>query len=176
MKQQTRNKSVKERFYKFMEGLTPPGIDVGKELRAFFGGLAGAWILSLRFFQIFSIAIARLYHDPKIKKILIEGAVMTDFSVILDDCLISFNVLGVYFLGVVVWRYLYYRQGSKSIYLMKRLPDRWEIHKRAWILPLLAVAATLAAAFVVMLLYFGFYMLATPKQCIAPGQWQKIWR
>ena len=85
MKQQVRNKSVKEHFYKFLENLTPPGMDVGKELRCFFGGLAGAWALSLRFFQNFSIAIARLYRDTRTKKLLIEGAVMADFSDILNN-------------------------------------------------------------------------------------------
>ena len=37
-------------------------------------------------------------------------------------------------------------------------------------------ALCLLAAFVVLLLYFGYYMIATPEQCLTPDQWQKIWR
>lgn len=176
MMQEINNISLKDRFMKFLDDFAPPGIGTDKELSGFIGGLMGAWVLSLRFIKNYSEARALLYHDPGTKRVLIEGAVMTDFSILLGDSLISFQVFAVFFLSVVVWHYLCYRQGSKSIYLMKRLPSRWEIHKRAWTLPLLAVAATVATAFVVMLFYYWIYMVATPKQCIAPGQWQNIWR
>ena len=79
-------------------------------------------------------------------------------------------------LGFIVYHYLYYRQGSKSIYLMKRLPSKHELHKRAIALPMLAILGCLVAALIVMLLYFAIYMLATPKQCLLPNQWQKLWR
>lgn len=176
MMQKINNISLKDRFMKFLDDFAPPGIGTDKELSGFIGGLMGAWLLSHRFFKNYSEARALLYHDPGTKRVLIEGAVMTDFSILLGDSLISFQVFAVFFLSVVIWHYLCYRQGSKSIYLMKRLPNRWEIHKRAWTLPLLAVAATVAVAFIVMLFYYWIYMVATPKQCIAPGQWQNIWR
>ena len=170
------NKSIKQRFMKFLDDFAPPGIGTDRELRGFIGGLAAACALSFGFFKNFKEARSLLYHWEGTRQTLIEGAVMTDFSVIVSDSLISFKVFALFFLSVVIWHYLCYRQGSKSIYLMKRLPSRWEIHKRAWTLPLLAVAATVAAAFVVMLFYYWIYMVATPEQCIAPGQWQNIWR
>lgn len=176
MKQDEKNKSVKACFMDFLDEFAPPGIGTDKELRGLIGGLMGAWVLSLRFFKNYREARALLYHIQNGKRVLIEGAVVTDFSVVLGDSLICFKVFCVFLLGVVLWHYLYYRQGSKSIYVMKRLPNRWEIHKRAWTLPLLAIVVTLAAAFVVLLLYYWIYMVATPEQCIAPGQWQKIWR
>lgn len=161
---------------KFLNDFAPPGIGTDKELKCFIGGLMGAWALSLRFFKNYAEASALLYYDPGTKRVVTEGAVMTDFTVVLGDSLICFKVLCVFFLCVVAWHYLYYRLDGKSIYLMKRLPNRWEIHKRAWTLPMLAVLATLAAAFVMLLFYYEIYMIATPKQCIAPGQWQNIWR
>jgi len=176
MMQEIKNKSLKERFTKFLDDFAPPGIGTDKELSGFIGGLLGSWALSLRFFINYREARELLYHIQNGKRVLIEGAVMTDFSVVLGNSLMCFKVFCVFLLCVVVWHYLYYRSDSKSIYLMKRLPNRWEIHKRAWILPLLAIAATLLAALVVMLLYYWIYMVATPKQCIAPGQWQNIWR
>lgn len=176
MMQEISNISLKDRFMKFMDDFAPPGIGTDKELGGFISGLVVAWFFSFSFFKKYAEARALLYHIQGTKRVLIEGAVMTDFSVILGDSLQSFEFFGVLLLSVVIWHYLYYRQGSKSIYLMKRLPSRWEIQKRAWTLPLLAVVATLAAAFVVMLFYYWIYMVATPKQCIAPGQWQNIWR
>jgi len=176
MKQQIKNKSVAKRFQKFLNDFTPPGIDAGRELRGFLTGLVVAGILSLNFFQRFSKAKALLYHIQGTKEVLREGAVMTNFSVVLGGSLNRFGFLCVLLLGVLVWHYLYYWQGSKSIYLMKRLPSGMEIHKRAWTLPLLAIAITLVTAFALLLLYYEIYMIATPEQCITPGQWQSIWR
>lgn len=176
MKQEIKNKSMKERFYKFLDDFAPPGIGTDRELGGFISGLVVVCLISLNFFNRYANARALLYRMQGSKRVLIEGAVMTDFSVVLGDSLNSFGFLCVLLLGVVVWHYLCYWQGSKSIYLMKRLPNRFEIHKRAWTLPLLAIAVTLVVAFLVMFLYFEFYMIATPKQCIAPGQWQNIWR
>jgi len=56
------------------------------------------------------------------------------------------------------------------------LKNPMEIHRRAWVIPLIGIMVTLLIAFVVMVLYFEFYMIVTPKQCIAPGQWREIWR
>lgn len=176
MKQQRKNKSVAERFQKFLEDCAPPGIGVGKELQGFFTGLMVTCLLSLTFFNRYSNAKALLYYVQGSKRVLKEGAVMTEFSVVLGDSLNSFWFFCFLLSGVVLWHYLCYRQGSKSFYLMKRLPNRFEIHKRAWTLPLLAVAVTVVVALVVLVFYYEFYMIATPKQCIAPGQWQNIWR
>lgn len=176
MKQQTNSKSVKQRFHKFLDDFAPPGIGTDRELGGFITGLVTACLISLNFFGRYSRAKALLYHVKSSKRVLIDGAVMTDFSIVLGDSLNSFKFLCLLLLGVVVWHYLCYYQDSKSIYLMKRLPNRFEIHKRAWTLPLLAMLVTLITAFVVMFLYYEFYMHATPEQCIAQGQWQNIWR
>ena len=101
---------------------------------------------------------------------------MIDFVTVLGDSMQGFFLYCFLMLAIVVWHYLYYHYETKSIYLMKRLPNRVEIHKRAWTLPMLGVAATLLAAFVMLVLYFEIYMIATPKQCITPEQWLKIWR
>lgn len=176
MMQEIKNKSRKDRFMKFLDDFAPPGIGTDKELGRFILWLVVAWFFSFGFFKNYAEARALLYHVQGTRRVLIEGAVMTDFSVLLGDSLQCFGFLSILLLSVVIWHYLYYRQGSKSIYLMKRLPNRWEIHKRAWTLPLLAIAVTLMAAFLVLLFYFEIYMIATPKQCIAPGQWRNIWR
>jgi hypothetical protein len=63
-----------------------------------------------------------------------------------------------------------------SIYLMKRLPDPSERHRRALMLPLLAIAATVVLAILLRLIYFAVYLLATPKTCLPDEVWQQLWR
>jgi uncharacterized membrane protein YqhA len=88
---------------------------------------------------------------------------------------VGFLILALCMLALIVYHYAYHYQGSKSIYLMKRLPNRWEMHRRCITLPLLAALICLIAAIAFLLIYFGIYMVFTPKECLTLGQWQKIW-
>ncbi|MBO5352843.1 MAG: hypothetical protein J6A77_06050 [Lachnospiraceae bacterium] len=164
-------------FPEFMKRFAPPGMDTDRQINGYLTGLFLMLLFSVDYFVRYQNAWRGLFYWPEEgEKILIPGAVMPDFSEMLGESLRGFFLYCLILLAAVVWNYLYYYQGSRSIYLMKRLPNPMERHKRAWVLPLLAVGLTLAAAFVVLVLYFEFYMIVTPKQCIAPGQWHKIWR
>ena len=160
----------------FLKKLVPPGMEYKPELRFYITGLICAGLYSLSFFIRYFDARYELYEHYDYKSVLIDGAKIADFSSLLGYALVGFAFLAVCMLGFIVYHYLYYRQGSKSIYLMKRLPSKLELHKRAIALPLLAILGCLVAALIVMLLYFAVYMLATPKQCLLPNQWQKLWR
>ena len=63
-----------------------------------------------------------------------------------------------------------------SIYLMRRLPDRWELHRRCLVFPFAGLVLCVAAAFLTVVLCYACYMIATPEICLTPGQWQKYWR
>ena len=65
--------------------------------------------------------------------------------------------------------YRYFWQGSKSIYVMRRLKSRWEMHKRCWTLPLIGAAVMLLTAVVVYWLYCGIYFWCAPEGFI-PAQ------
>ena len=41
---------------------------------------------------------------------------------------------------------------------------------------LLGAAICLAAALILLLVYFAVYQLVTPEACLTPGQWEKLWR
>ena len=71
--------------------------------------------------------------------------------------------------------YASFRQGSKNIYLMKRLPSRWELHRRCILLPALGMVGSLVMGFTLLMIYFAIYMLVTPDRCLPPDQWQKLW-
>ena len=76
----------------------------------------------------------------------------------------------------VIYHYSYHFKGSKSIYLMRRLPDRWELHRRCLTLPIAMAVFFLLMGFVMLLLFFWAYFAAVPAQYIQPDQWAKIWR
>ena len=100
---------------------------------------------------------------------------MPDFTEILDRSLWGFLVAIIAALALIGVHYACHYQDSKSIYTMRRLPNRWELHRRCLTLPLLAAAVYLILAFVILLIFYAVYMNLTPDVCLTPGQWQKIW-
>ena len=68
----------------------------------------------------------------------------------------------------LVFHYLYHYQGSRSIYLMRRLPDRWELLRRCIALPLCGALAALLTGLLITLLWAGIYLLATPRELLSP--------
>lgn len=79
-------------------------------------------------------------------------------------------LFGVMMCGITLFRtgyyYTYHYQGSKMMYLMKRLPDKWEVHRRCWTLPLAGTALLCVWMLVLRMLYFAIYMVCTPSQCL----------
>lgn len=106
---------------------------------------------------------------------LMEVNYMPDMIYFLGNSLHGFGLTAILMIFVAIYHYLYHFHGSKSIYLMKRLPQKTELFKRCVTLPLLGALCCLISAFLLLLLYYGFYMFATPKQYLAPDQWQKLW-
>ncbi|NCB51178.1 MAG: hypothetical protein EOM54_04760 [Clostridia bacterium] len=160
---------------KWIERNVPAGIDYGLELRWIGAGLLVSLFYSLRFADSYTMQSASLYIMKGAEKVLRAGAVMTDFVYVLGDSLAGFMILALCMLAVLVWHYAYHYRGSKSIYLMRRLPNRWELIRRCVTLHAVATAACFLAAFVLLLCYYAFYMWVTPEICLKPGQWQKIW-
>ncbi len=159
-----------------IEKYIPAGIDYGQEIKWLAAGIGASCFYSLGFLFRFSAERGRLFQRVGLEKVLREGAIMADFPEILDKSLMGFGLLICGMVILAVYHYFYHYQGSKSIYLMRRLPDRWELWRRCLALPLLCTAAAVLLAGLLLLLYFGIYLLATPAVCLTPGQWQKIWQ
>jgi len=158
-----------------LERLVPAGIDYRQELRWLRTGLWIAFVYSLGFFikllneygNLFEITVGN-------KRVLKGNAVMPDFVEVLGGSLVVFLILAVSTLALMAYHYRYHYQDSKSIYLMKRLPDRWELWRRCLTLPVIFAAFVVLAGAVLLIAYYGVYMLVTPKASLAPGQWQEI--
>ena len=86
-----------------------------------------------------------------------------------------FGFVALCMLPLAAWHYCYHYQDSRSIYLMRRLPNRRELWRRCLGLPLLGVAAcgVLSAAHV--LVFYAIYHYAASPQCLQPGQWRMLW-
>ncbi len=157
----------------------PPGINLGSEKTAFFWGLGLSTCWSFSFLVSFSNAYSNLFEPKSFgssETVLRDGAIMENFRKLLGSSLLGFAILAVVMLALVIYHYAYHRQGSKSIYLMRRLPKRFELHRRCWTLPIVSVLICAAAAFILLCIYYWIYMAITPDVCLMPGQWDMIWR
>lgn len=155
----------------------PPGIRAEQEIKGFLVVLALAVGISFLFFMRLWGAYDALFEWTEEKRVLREGAVMADFSAILGLGTFVGFLLPVWVSPfTAICHYRYYYQGSKSIYLMRRLPNRFELHKRALVLPFWELFLVVITVFLLLVLYYNIYLLVTPAQCLTPGQWQKLWR
>ncbi|MBR4303821.1 MAG: hypothetical protein IKT81_00680 [Clostridia bacterium] len=163
---------------RLFERFAPPGMPLKSMSNSVVGGsiISAFWALLIFLIRYWQKYDNLFYTDYAGVSHLYEGAVMPDFGYIFGDSLMLFNILALSMVGFIVYFYAYYYRGGKSIYTMRRLPNRWEIHKRSIVLPLLAVITVLAAAFVMVMICFGLYMIFTPDQCLTPDQWSKLWR
>lgn len=67
---------------------------------------------------------------------------------------------------LLVW--LYYDRhthGAMSVYTMRRLPDRWEYHRRCWTQPILSAIFELALFAILTGLCWLLWYFATPAPC-----------
>lgn len=163
--------------FRLFKNNIPPGISAEQEMKGFLVVLALAVGISFLFFLRLWSAYDALFEWTEEECVLRDGAVMADFSVLLGLGTFSGFLLVVWVPPVTaICHYRYYYQDSKSIYLMRRLPNRFELHKRALVLPFLELLLVVITVFLLVVLYYNIYLLVTPAQCLAPEQWQKLWR
>ena len=68
---------------------------------------------------------------------------------------------------LLVWRYYrFHTQGSMSVYTMRRLPDRWEYHRRCWTQPVLSALFELLIFAVLVGACWLLWRFATPAPCL----------
>ena len=160
-----------------LDRFAPVGYDWRQELKYFAGGLIGAFLYSLPFLYHLSNARSLLYRTSALtgQRVLREGMVMPDFAELIGKSLLAFPLVALMMVIFGVLHYAYHRRGSRSDYTMCRLPDRREMHRRCLIIPVCTVLICLIAGFAMLLVYYEIYMLATPPECLTPGQWEKLW-
>ena len=155
------------KMIEFLKRNAPPGIELKPEYGVFvIGNLCSAVVSVFAFLIQYATARSELFTYIGYERSLIEGARITPFHNLISIYFAGFIFVAVFMLGYAAYHYAYYRQGSMSIYLMKRLPNSNELHKRAWTVPCLAALATISVAIATIIFCFIIYFLATPKTCL----------
>lgn len=154
-----------------------PGSDGKKELLTYLYAMLILVVLwALTFYISYFNARSLLYTLYRGEKVLIKDSVMTPFSVLVKGRFIGTAA----YAGLCVFKAAYnlisFRTGSKSIYLMKRLPDRFEAEKRSLIMPFAALVTGLAAALLLFLAFRASYIALTPAGHFPGYDTYSLWR
>lgn len=116
-------------------------------------------------------ALDRLYDGWS--KVPVPGRTVPPFLSLYLRGLVCFPSCGLVMLGSAVQNYLGHFQGSRSIYLMRRLPQRWELARRCLGEPALCLAGCLAVYVLTGVTCFIYYWFRTPAGCLPPNIW--VW-
>lgn len=163
---------------KWLEDKIPPGVDIDNCFPWFKSGLIISSIVTLGFFFTYLSSYNSLFGWSDGKKVenLWEkhGYYMDGFWDIADFWFVGFLVVTVAMIAMVIYNYSYFRNGSQSIYVMKRLPEKSELHIRCLTLPLITITGCIVAALILLALYYLFYMLVTPDTAICPNIYGRL--
>ncbi len=154
----------------------PPGMNVEGELIFFLIAMLAAMCYATGFFARLYGQIDLLYQYSYGDRTLIPGAVIAPFYEVFDQAWTGYFVVLLCMLGYGIYHYLYYKQESKSIYTMRRLPDHSSFFRYTWTLTLCEVLVCLLFACFCLLLSYGFYHWLTPEGCLPGGQWTLFWK
>lgn len=144
-----------ERFF-------PPGFDWRAERAVFAGCLSFGCVWAILGYSV------RLWDG--LSALERDNVLMPTFGEVLGSALMWFPVIVCLMLASIILHYAYHHSGSKSVYLMRRLPDRWERHRRAILAPLVSALITAALGAVLFFVFYGIYMAAVPAEVLLPDQ------
>lgn len=161
---------------KKLRNLVPPWTDGVAHLQICLVALIGPSLISLGIFHAElqeTLNILCVWQDAT-QRVFPPGRMMHDFVTLLHGVWPLFWVplVTAVILGVVNRHG--FSQGSKAVYLMRRLPDRWEYPRRCFALPLLTLLLGMALTVLVLLACWGLYTHFTPEYAIPPNQWEKL--
>lgn len=155
----------------------PLDADWNLEKPLIFSGAVLSTVYSLFMFMNYyeSFVLDRIYYISSSGSRLITGAMATDFCSLLYGVFTGWKILAFFMIPLAVYHYLlHYQGGSRSIYTMRRLPSRFELHRRCLTVPLMGAAACLGCVIVLTALFYLAYVIFTPAQCINPGQLARL--
>ena len=160
-----------------LEKLLPPGFDLEAELKWIAWGLGLSFFYSLGFLFRYGSAISALYYyDGNYNKILNEQSYMRPFSQLFGSTTSGFLLVAICMIGLAAYHYAYHYQGSKSIYLMRRLPDRLDLWRRCLTLPLLAILVCAVCVSILTAIYYAVYLGFTPKMYLVRESFSSLIR
>lgn len=143
--------------------LVPPGMNGRREAGQLAAGLAAALVWSA---AAFLVPFLRDYE-----RLMWARAAFDPFDRLLRNALVPFALIAGWMLAMALVHILSHYQESRSIYLMRRLPDRWELWRRCLALPLAGLAMALVLTLGLSLLYFWLYETCALIDLERQGRW-----
>ena len=144
----------------------PPGYEYEMERNSAMLLLGIGAVLSLSFFVNLYHAVEVLYEYVDHRQILRKNAVATSYAELVGVQWRFYIPFVLFLAAMVIYHYFYYRRETKSIYLMRRLPQRGVLFKSCVKGPLLGLGIGTVALAALYLLYYGIYLLAVPWECL----------
>lgn len=128
-------------------------------------------------FAIYENALSELYEVLSYGKRLIPGSMLPTFGELITGVYRLFWLYILLCLSIVFDHYLQFRRESRSIYLMKRLPNgAKEQFIRCWSVPLAAIAIGLVVDIMVLFAIYLVYLYRTPEGCLQGKAVFEFWR
>lgn len=148
------------------ERLVPPGLDGFKEARRLLLAAAGALAWSVWMFIPLCIQIQQRGDRDWTNRWAVPV-----FGTMLHTSEWGFLLLAVCMPLLAGAHYFYHFHDGRSIYLMRRLPDRGELWRRCLTLPLTGLAAVLILTLGLSVLYFWLYETYALIDTNSQGRW-----
>ena len=164
------------KFEQWLEPRLPLGISAERERVNLMLGLclSAIWAL-LAYMFAYAMALSKLYTTQNGERILVPDARMAEFGQVFRFVPAGYLILIALLVAKGFGFHDYHRQGSMSVYLMRRLPDPREYARRCWTFPLTGVGICLALTVVTAALCYLIYVKFTPASTLTPGQWTRFW-
>ena len=155
---------------------SPPGMRV-IPVCFLYGALLGSMIGRgcLFFSRFFRYRDRELYETIAGVRFLSDRK-MADFNELAAGCLNGLWILFVACVLLAVMNYLRVHQESKSIYVMKRISRRAELHERCLTIPVSFLAVGIVLAVVLYRLYLYVYFHYTPEGRLPEYMNPSFWR
>lgn len=140
--------------------LFPLGLDIPGQLAIIVGLLTIMFVFGdLQFFNNYkSDVIAACYEPCEEDYRLKDIYQMPEFLPMLRNC---FNIVWyiIALLGIVVYNYRYHYGTYKSIYLMRRIENVWEIHRRCWGIVIIGILGAVICMIMLVAVCYGQYCI-----------------
>lgn len=158
-----------------LERYAPPGYELKTELRYILYISLASLLVSFGFFLRFREAYNLLFDFENGVKVLLPNAQVPDFETLSKDAFSLFRTLSPWLSFFIWYHYRYFKVETKSIYLMLRLPNRFEYHMRCWAIPLAFILLSYLAIALLKVVYFTYYLNMIPLSAWPPGQSMNLW-
>lgn len=139
--------------------------------RGFVALTAFSLVCSLSFFNAYARALPGIERTaasfPEVQ--------MPPFSLLLGPSLYGFWVSALAMVPLAGYFWALHTRLSHSVYLMRRLPNRWELARRCLTLPVLAALFFLGLSLALWLLDFAIYWTVTPDRFLPSSLWEALW-